>query len=177
MFYIAGTIILIILILVVNYNVVPNNKAIVRTGVRGKKVALNSIIVLPLLHKKLLVDTGINKFEIKFLEDSHLVSKDKINYEATIAILLQIKEDEKSILEALEKYTTLETLDQKKLESLLKERIDSTVRNVSKNFVYQQMEDRDIRYKKALIEGLKREDIKLEITDLNIDYLYKIEKI
>ncbi len=133
----------------------PQGQALVRTGVGGAKVALDSgIFVIPIMHRYEALDISIKTIPLQLLNEDMLaiVEGEKIDLEVTF--YMRVHKDPKSVVEVAQSIGCKNTFQQEFVEQLFVPKFIEAMQVVSQKAIQEKFIYNHRQFKNTLLEEI-----------------------
>lgn len=134
------------------YKKVPQGNAWIRSGVDGPRVSFGGILFIPLLHRLEIMDITAKKIELRHFGDKALRTKDGVNLDAQVGIVLRIEPTAENVLFAAQTHGAFKASDQEQIEKLFCDRFEEGLVASLRQFTWNELD--------ASLEPLKAEYFK-----------------
>lgn len=131
-----------LLLLAKAHKKVAQGQAIVRTGVGGAKVALDSgIFVIPIMHHHEVIDISTKMINLQLLSEDMLAIVEGEKIDLNVTFYIRINKDPKTVVEVAQTFGCASTFQQEFVEKLFVPRLTEAMQVVSQqaikeNFIY-----------------------------------------
>jgi len=153
------------------YHKVEQGKALIRNGAGGTRVSFVGMIVLPVLHRREVMDISVKRIEIDRVGKDGLVCHDNMRADVKVAFFVRVNKTPQDVLQVAQCLGCVRASDPRALVEFFDAKFSEALKTVGKKFPFVDLyTNRDV---------FKEEIIKVIGTDLNgyilddaaIDYL------
>ena len=153
------------------YKKVVQGKVLVRTGAGGTKVFFNAGLVIPVLHKKEIMDISVKKLEIERLGNDGLICKDNLRADIKVAFFVRVNKSTADIINVAqtigcERASVMETLD-----NLFEAKFSEALKTVGKKFDFIELYETRSEFRDAIINVIGTDLNGYVLDDCAIDHL------
>ncbi len=167
----AGFLLFVLTLLIRCYHKVEQGKALIRNGVGGTRVSFIGMIVLPVLHRREIMDISVKRIEIDRVGKDGLICHDNMRADVKVAFFVRVNKTPQDVLQVAQCLGCARASDPRALVEFFDAKFSEALKTVGKQFPFVDLyTNRDV---------FKEEIIKVIGTDLNgyilddaaIDYL------
>lgn len=171
-----------LLVYVANYKKPAQGKAIITSGVRGTKVALEKgIMIIPSLERYEEMDLSIKTIEISRMQSDGLICKDNIRADIKVVFFVRIDKDPANIKKVAQSIGCERASDPQILRELFEAKFSEAIKTVGKRFdfveLYDNREKFNIEIQNTIgefLNGYKLDDVSIDyLEQTDIQYLNK----
>lgn len=146
-------------------------QAIIRTGMGGTQVAINQgIMVVPVLQKMEVMNTAMTMIHTNFMDENALITKDHKKVNTKLSFVLRVNLEISDILIAAGTIGSERSFNGKALNKIFSGKFIETVKTVSKNLTFEEMQNHD-NFKLRILQNLGLDLNGYIVDDCIIDYL------
>lgn len=173
---IVGIIVLIILsfflLVAKSHKKVAQGHALIRTGMGGAKVALDSgMFVIPVLHKLETMNISLKTVTIEFLNENGLICKDYLRADIKTTFYVRVNTDKRSIIEVAQTIGCAQASTQETLDRLFKAKFTEVLLTVAKQFDFEELSSNLDQFKVRILNAIGTDLNGYILDDLATDYL------
>ncbi len=151
---------------------VPQGKALIRTGVGGAKIALDSgMFVIPILHKVEEMDISLKTIEVNRGGGEGLICKDNMRADIKVVFFVRVNKDPKMVVEVAQTIGCQRASEQETLNSLFDAKFSEALKTVGKNFNFVDLYTERDKFKNGIIKTIGTDLNGYILDDCAIDYL------
>lgn len=180
--FISGTLsIVIIVVLVVVfglamlalkcYHKVDQGRALVRNGWGGTKVYFGGAMILPVIHKKELMDLSVKRIEISRTGKDGLICKDNLRADIKVAFFIRVNKTVKDVISVAESLGCSRASDQAALKDLFDAKFSEALKTVGKQYNFVDLYNAREDFRKEIIQLLGNALSGYQMFNCAIDYL------
>lgn len=177
-----GIIVIGLLVYISNYKKPAQGKAIITSGVRGTKVALErGIMVIPSLERWEEMDLSIKTIEISRMQSDGLICKDNIRADIKVVFFVRIDKDPANIKKVAQSIGCERASDPVILRELFEAKFSEAIKTVGKRFDFVDLYDNREKFNSEIqntigefLNGYKLDDVSIDyLEQTDIQYLNK----
>ncbi|MEM9835363.1 MAG: SPFH domain-containing protein [Bacteroidota bacterium] len=177
-----GIPILALIIYISNYKKPAQGKAIITSGVRGTKVALErGIMIIPSLERYEEMDLSIKTIEISRMQSDGLICKDNIRADIKVVFFVRIDKDPANIKKVAQSIGCERASDPQTLRELFEAKFSEAIKTVGKRFDFVELYDNREKFNSEIqntigefLNGYKLDDVSIDyLEQTDIQYLNK----
>lgn len=177
-----GIIIIGLLVYISNYKKPAQGKAIITSGVRGTKVALEKgIMIIPSLERWEEMDLSIKTIEISRMQSDGLICKDNIRADIKVVFFVRIDKDPANIKKVAQSIGCARASDPVILRELFEAKFSEAIKTVGKRFDFVDLYDNREKFNSEIqntigefLNGYKLDDVSIDyLEQTDIQYLNK----
>ena len=177
-----GIIVIGLLVYISNYKKPAQGKAIITSGVRGTKVALEKgIMVIPSLERWEEMDLSIKTIEISRMQSDGLICKDNIRADIKVVFFVRIDKDPANIKKVAQSIGCERASDPVILRELFEAKFSEAIKTVGKRFDFVDLYDNREKFNSEIqntigefLNGYKLDDVSIDyLEQTDIQYLNK----
>ncbi|WMJ72112.1 flotillin family protein [Cytophagaceae bacterium ABcell3] len=153
------------------YHKMPQGKAIVRTGAGGTKVSFTAMFVIPVLHKKEIMDVSLKMLEIGRMGKDGLICKDNIRADIKVAFFVRVNKAVEDVIKVAQTIGCDRASHRETLIAIFDAKFSEALKTVGRRFDFVDLySDRD-RFKQEILDIIGTELNGYHLDDCAIDYL------
>ena len=176
----AGALIFLLLvflgILASFYKKIPQGKAIVRTGVGGTKVAFNKgMYVIPVFHKKEIMDISLKKVQIERMQHDGLICKDNIRADIKVAFFVRVNKSVNDVINVAQTIGCERASDVSTLKDIFEAKFSEALKTVGKKFDFIELYEARREFRDEILNIIGTDLNGYVLDDCAIDYLEQTE--
>jgi len=153
------------------FNKVEQGTAIVRTGLGGAIVSFAGIIVVPVLHRKEVMDISVKRIEIYRHGSEGLICRDNVRADIKVAYFVRVNNNTKDVLQVAQSIGCRRASDRDALVELFDAKFSEALKTVGKNFDFTELYTERERFKDEILAHIGSDLNGYVLEDAAIDYL------
>lgn len=151
---------------------VPQGRALIRTGMGGAKVALDSgMFVIPILHKVEEMDISLKVIEVERMATEGLICRDNLRADIKVVFFVRVNKDKKDIIEVAQTIGCERASKQETLNNLFDAKFSEALKTVGKQFDFVDLYTERNEFKNKILEIIGTDLNGYVLDDCAIDYL------
>ncbi len=151
---------------------VPQGKALIRTGVGGAKVALDSgIFVIPIMHRVEEMDISLKTIEVNRMAAEGLICKDNMRADIKVVFFVRVNKDPKMVVEVAQTIGCARASRHETLNNLFDAKFSEALKTVGKNFDFVDLYTEREKFKNGILETIGTDLNGYVLDDCAIDFL------
>ncbi|MCP4439269.1 MAG: flotillin family protein [Aureispira sp.] len=151
---------------------VPQGRALIRTGMGGAKVALDSgMFVIPVLHKVEEMDISLKTIEVARMKEEGLICQDNLRADIKVVFFVRVNKDKKDIIEVAQTIGCERASKQETLNNLFDAKFSEALKTVGKQFEFVDLYTERNGFKNKILEIIGTDLNGYILDDCAIDYL------
>ena len=161
----------IIMLIFSSYKKVEAGKALVISGVRGKKVSFSDILVVPVLEKYEIIDIRIKQVIIDLKDKNGLLTKDNYIVDLNAVFSIRINPVNNDVIKVAQTLGTQKASDIKELEKMFAPKFEEALRTVAPYFTFEDLKSELDKYKIEVLQNIGGDLNGFALDDLAINYI------
>ncbi|MEM9827761.1 MAG: flotillin family protein [Planctomycetota bacterium] len=154
------------------YVVVGPDKAIVKTGSGGLRVATSSgMLVIPLFQRHELMDLSLKSFEIARQGSEGLICRDNIRADIKVAFFVRVDNSPEEMKEVAQAIGAKRCSELETLRELFDAKFSEALKTVGKQFDFIDLYDQRDKFKEEILKVIGTDLNGYKLDDAAIDYL------
>ncbi len=153
------------------YKKVPQGKAIVRTGVGGRKVSFTGMFIIPVFHRKEIMDITVKRIEIDRANQDGLICQDNIRADIKVAFFVRVNNTVKDVLDVAGLIGVDKASEISELRNFFDAKFSEALKTVGKQFNFVELYTDRVKFKQQIIDVIGTDLNGYTLDDCAIDYL------
>ena len=161
-----------VLALVVScFRKVEQGTALVRTGLRGKKVTFTGFLIFPVIDKAELMDIRVRRIEIERRGTEGLVCKDNMRADIAVAFFVRVNDNEPDVLRVATSIGCERASEFQEIQNLFDAKFSEALKTVGKQFDFVQLYEERDRFRDEILKVIGTDLNGFILDDCAIDFL------
>lgn len=153
------------------YQKVEQGKVIVRNGVGGAVVSFGGICVVPIIHKKEIMDISVKRVEINREGKDGLICKDNLRADIRVAFFVRVNQTREDVLKVAQLLGCQKASDPQTLMEFFDAKFSEALKTVGKKFDFVQLYTERETFKNEILQVIGTDLNGYVLDDAAIDYL------
>ncbi len=153
------------------YQKVEQGKVIIRNGVGGPVVCFGGIFVLPIVHRKEIMDISVKRVEIAREGKDGLICKDNLRADIRVAFFVRVNQTKEDVLKVAQLLGCQKASDPTTLMEFFDAKFSEALKTVGKKFDFVQLYTERETFKSEILQIIGTDLNGYVLDDAAIDYL------
>jgi len=153
------------------YQKVEQGKVIIRNGVGGSVVCFGGIFVLPIVHRKEIMDISVKRVEIAREGKDGLICKDNLRADIRVAFFVRVNQTKEDVLKVAQLLGCQKASDPTTLMEFFDAKFSEALKTVGKKFDFVQLYTERETFKSEILQIIGTDLNGYVLDDAAIDYL------
>jgi len=156
----------IIVFIVKMFKKVSQGTALVRTGLRGKKVSFTGMFIVPVIDKDELMDIKLKHIEIQRQGKEGLICAD-----IQVVFFVRVNDTEQDVLRVATSVGCDRASDEAQIRHLFSAKFSEALKTVGKHFEFEELYDQRVEFRDQILKVIGTDLNGFVLDDVSIDYL------
>lgn len=161
----------IIIIILKCYHKVEQGTALVRNGMGGTRVSFGGMLIIPVIHRKELVDISVKRIEIDRMGKNGLICKDNMRADVKVAFFVQVNKTPQDTLKVAQSLGCVRASSTSALVEFFDAKFSEALKTVGKQFDFVELYTNRMRFKEEILKVIGTDLNGYVLDDAAIDYL------
>ncbi len=153
------------------YHKVDQSKVIIRNGIGGNRVCFGGIFVVPIIHKREIMDISVKKVEIAREGKDGLICKDNLRADIRVVFFVRVNQTREDVLKVAQLLGCQKASDPKTLMEFFDSKFSEALKTVGKKFDFIQLYTERETFKDEILQIIGTDLNGYVMDDAAIDYL------
>ena len=150
---------------------VEQGSALVRSGMRPKKVSFTGMIIIPVCDLAELMDIKVKKIEIARHGKEGLICKDNMRADIEVTFFVRVNDNEADVLRVATSIGCDRASSEKEIQTLFNAKFSEALKTVGKQFEFTQLYQERDTFKEEILKVIGTDLNGFVLDDCAIDYL------
>ncbi|MBN2343164.1 MAG: flotillin family protein [Deltaproteobacteria bacterium] len=161
----------IIVVILKWYHKVEQGTALVRNGMGGTKVSFAGMLVIPIVHRKEMLDISVKRIEIDRMGVNGLICKDNMRADVKVAFFVQVNKTPQDTLKVAQSLGCVRASSTAALVEFFDAKFSEALKTVGKQFDFVELYTNRLRFKEEILKVIGTDLNGYVLDDAAIDYL------
>lgn len=153
------------------YQKVEQGQALVRNGMGGTKVSFSGIIVIPILHRKEVIDISVKRVTTDRQGAEGLICRDNMRADIKVAFFVRVNKTEEDVLKVAQSIGCERASHREALQDLFEAKFSEGLKTVGKQFDFVDLYNSRERFKEEILKTIGTDLNGFVLDDAAIDFL------
>ncbi|MBN2528959.1 MAG: flotillin family protein [Deltaproteobacteria bacterium] len=153
------------------YHKVEQGTALVRNGMGGTKVSFSGMLVIPIIHRREMLDISVKRVEIDRMGTNGLICKDNMRADVKVAFFVQVNKTPQDTLKVAQSLGCVRASSTAALVEFFDAKFSEALKTVGKQFDFVELYTNRLRFKEEILNVIGTDLNGYVLDDAAIDYL------
>ncbi len=167
----VAVLVLVVIVVLKCFVKVEQGRALVRTGMGETKVTFSGMLVLPVIHRKEIMDISVKRIEIDRSGSNGLICRDNIRADIKVAFFVRVNPVNEDVKRVAQSIGCSRASSHKEIEHLFDAKFSEALKTVGKRFDFTELYEERDTFRDEIVKVIGTNLNGFVLDDASIDYL------